>query len=122
MSRLSTVTLIWQACKYKLHKLHLRYILCVISVTMRELELLKIVSNIDKKEMILITPKHTLKTQTVLYLFFIEQNSCCHPLSTLVRNLGVTLDQTVSFQQHPGYVRLVISDSSDQFYPSLYHS
>ena len=39
--------------------------------------------------MILITLKHILKTQTVLYLFFIELNSCCHPLSTLVRNLGL---------------------------------
>ena len=39
--------------------------------------------------MILITLKRTLKTQTVLYLFFIWLNSCCHPLSTLVRNLGL---------------------------------
>ena len=46
-----------------------------------------------KMNMILITPKHTLKTQTLLSS--IQLNGCEIPLFTSAQNLGVTHDQTL---------------------------
>ena len=58
----------------------------------------KLQLNTDETEMILITLKYIQKTQ--ILPSSIQLNGCDVPLSTSVQNLGVTLDQTLSFQKH----------------------
>ena len=58
----------------------------------------KLQLNPDKTEMILITSKRNRKS---LFLpFSVDHNGTSIHLSSTVRNLGVTLDQNLSFQQH----------------------
>ena len=58
----------------------------------------KLQLNPDKTEMILITSKRNRKS---LFLpFSVDLNGTSIHLSSTVRNLGVTLDQNLSFQQH----------------------
>ena len=52
----------------------------------------------DKTEMILITSKHNQKSLSLP--FSVDLNGTSIRLSSTVRNLGVTLDQGLSFQQH----------------------
>ena len=58
----------------------------------------KLQLNPNKTEMILITSKHNQKSLSVP--FSVDLNETSIPLSSTVRNLGVTLDQNLSFQQH----------------------
>ena len=58
----------------------------------------KLQLNPDKTEMILITSKHNQKSLTLP--FSVDLNGTSIRLSSTVRNLGVTLDQSLSFQQH----------------------
>ena len=52
----------------------------------------------DKTEMILITSKHNQKSQSLP--FSVDLNRTSIHLSSIVRKLGVTLDQNLSFQEH----------------------
>ena len=54
--------------------------------------------NPDKTEMILITSKHNQKSLSLP--FSVDLNGTLIHLSSTARNLGVTLDQNLSFQQH----------------------
>ena len=58
----------------------------------------KLQLNPDKTEMILITSKHNQKSLSLP--FSVDLNGTSIHLSLSVRNLGVTLDQNLSFQQH----------------------
>ncbi|WP_419616858.1 reverse transcriptase domain-containing protein, partial [Thiolapillus sp.] len=58
----------------------------------------KLQLNPDKTEMILITSKHNQKSLSLP--FSVDLNGTSIHLSSTVRNLGVTLDQNLSFQQH----------------------
>lgn len=58
----------------------------------------KLQLNNDKTEMILISPKKFLNSNSTPQSVSLE--GCEISLSTAVRNLGVTLDQTLSFDQH----------------------
>ena len=58
----------------------------------------KLQLNPDKTEMILITSKHNQKSLSLP--FSVNLNRTSINLSSTVRNLGVTLDQNLSFQQH----------------------
>ena len=58
----------------------------------------KLQLNPDKTEMILITSKHNQKSLSLP--FSVDLNGTSIHLSSSVRNLGVTLDQNLSFQQH----------------------
>ena len=70
----------------------------------------KLQLNPDKTEMILITSKHIQKSLSLPVSVDLIGTSI-HPCST-VRNLGVTLDQNLPFQQH-------VSRAQNQFCPSL---
>ena len=52
----------------------------------------------DKTEMILITSKHNQKSLSLP--FSVNLNGTSINLSSTIRNLGATLDQNLSFQQH----------------------
>ena len=54
--------------------------------------------NPDKTEMILITSKDNQKSLSLP--FSVDPNGISIDLFSTVRNLGVTLDQNLSFQQH----------------------
>ena len=58
----------------------------------------KLQLNTDKTELILISSQHNLRTKSLPSSVYLNGNEI--PLSSSVRNLGVTLDQTLSFQQH----------------------
>ena len=58
----------------------------------------KLQLNPDKTEMILITSKHNQKSMSLP--FSVDLNGTSIHLSSTVRNLGVTLDQNLCFQQH----------------------
>ena len=58
----------------------------------------KLQLNPDKTEMNLITSKHNQKS--LFFPFSVILNGTSIHLSSTVRNLGVTLDQNLSFQQH----------------------
>ena len=58
----------------------------------------KLQLNPDKTEMILLTSKHNQKSLSLP--FSVDLNGTSIHLSSTVRNLGVTLDQNLSFQQH----------------------
>ena len=58
----------------------------------------KLQLNPDKTEMILITSKHNQKSLSLP--FSVDLDGTSIHLSSTVRNLGVTLDQNLSFQQH----------------------
>ena len=58
----------------------------------------KLQLNPDKTEMVLITSKHNQKSLSLP--FSIDLNGTSIHLSSTVRNLGVTIDQNLSFQQH----------------------
>ena len=58
----------------------------------------KLQLNPDKTELILITSKHNQKSLSLP--FSVDLNGILIHLSSTVRNLGVTLDQNLSFQQH----------------------
>ena len=58
----------------------------------------KLEVNPDKREVIPVTSKHN---QTSLYIpFSVDLSGTSIHLSSVVRNLGVTIDQNLSFQQH----------------------
>ena len=58
----------------------------------------KLQLNPNKTELILITSKHSQKSLSLPFSVDLNENSI--HLSSTVRNLGVTLDQNLSFQQH----------------------
>ena len=58
----------------------------------------KLQLNPDKTEMILITSKHNQKSLSLP--FSVDLNGTSIHLSSTVRNLGITLNQNLSFQQH----------------------
>ena len=58
----------------------------------------KLQLNADKTEMIFIASKHTLRTQSLPCSIDVDGHEII--LSTSVRNLGVTLDPTLSFEHH----------------------
>ena len=58
----------------------------------------KLQLNPDETQMILITSKHNQKSLSLPFSF--DLNGTSIHFSSIVRNLGVTLDQNLSFQQH----------------------
>ena len=58
----------------------------------------KLQLNPDRTEMILITSKNNQKSLSLP--FSVDLNGTSSNLSSTVRNLGITLDQNLSFQQH----------------------